>query len=412
MKNTHGDADDEHGESENANEDAAEHAHHGHIHHEPGLGIEMISPHARTKLTLAIQPMMRYGYNSLSNIDDTMDMTVRRARVGFDSELRHGAGLHIELQAKNMQLGFADLYGRWALDEHIEVNAGFLGAPGGLERDTNPLDLPFLERSTLASMTHDRELGIELVGHRDGQFWALSVTRDAPLGVGGDDPDFTPVLPPGVNLDVLNRSTTRWNQAARIGVAPSDEFATSIGWSLRFRPNDPDYGDPVFEPNGSIYVDPHPYEGTSVRIGADAARSQDHFRMLVEAAYRRDGTQLQIDPANGAQTDLDGHLWWTAGYLTIGWTPDGRYGRAVDGAPLQYGWELVARFEASKVKPVDAFGATFFNATLGWNWQATPQVRIQAEANFEAFGQFDQTLAMDNADAKRFYAQLWAIWRL
>ena len=406
-----GDGDGDGDEDEGQGEDADEHKHHGHVHHEPGLGLEWVASHARLRLGLAVQPLARYGHVSIPS-PDTMDTQVRRARVTFDAELVHGAGLRVDLQAKNEKLGIADLYGRWALDEHIEIQGGFLGAPGGLERDTNPFDLPFSERSSLASLTHDREIGLKLVGHQQGQFWMMSVTRDAPFGIGGDDPDIAPTYPPGTNPIVINRSVTKWNQAARIGVAPSDEFEASLGWTFRFRESAPDYGDPAYEPNGSVLLDAVPYRGTSIRLGADAAVSEQHFRLLVEAAYRRDGDALAYDGTSGLESTLPGHVWWTGGYTTIGWTPQGRYGRAVDGAPLQWGWELLARFEVLEVKPVEAFAATLFATTVGWNWVATPQIRIQADASLQSFGDFDQTRLMDNAGATRFYAELWATWRL
>jgi hypothetical protein len=220
------------------------------------------------------------------------------------------------------------------------------------------------------------------------------------------------MIPPGVDATTLTRSATKWNQAARIGTAPSDEFAASIGWSVRIRNSQPDYGDPVYEPMGTVILDGKPYRGTSVRIGADGALSQDKFRILAEAAYRRDGQELEFDGVSGLESRLPGHVWWAGGYLTAGVTPRGRYGRAVEGAPLQWGWEIVARVETLKVKPVDAFSATLIAETLGVNWVATPYFRLQGEATLEHFGDFDQTLMMDNAGATRFYAQLWASWRL
>ncbi|HEX7699573.1 MAG TPA: porin [Kofleriaceae bacterium] len=404
-------ASDSEDEDEGQGEDPDEHRHHGHTHHEPGLGLEWIASRARLRLGLVVQPMARYGHDSIPS-PDTMDLTIRRARVSFDAEVSHGTGFHLELQAKNLQVGFADLYGRWALDEHIEIQAGFLHAPGGLERDTSPFDLPFLERSSLASMTRDREVGLKLVGHQDFQFWQVSITRDAPLGIGGDDPDIAINYPRGVDPTTVQRSATTWNQAARVGTAPSDEFAAGLDWTLRIRNSQADYGDPAYAPGGSVFLDARPFRGTIVRIGADAAISESHFRVLMEASFRRDGQQLSYDGQSGIESRLPGHEWWTGGYLTVGWSPYGGYGRAVDGAPLQYGWELLGRFEAMRVKPVDAFGSTLYAETLGWNWVATRQIRIQLDATLQTFGEFDQTTMMDDAGATRFYGELWATWRL
>jgi len=161
-----------------------------------------------------------------------------------------------------------------------------------------------------------------------------------------------------------------------------------------------------------VFFDGRPYRGTSVRLGADAALTNDNFRFLAELGYRRDGQTLSIDGVSGHETELDGHLWWTGGYLVAGYTPHGRYGRAADGAPLQYGFEILARISAMKVKPVDAFSATLIEAVAGIDWAATPHFRLQADIAFQSFGAFAQTLAMENAGANRLRGELAAIWRL
>ena len=125
--------------------------------------------------------------------------------------------------------------------------------------------------------------------------------------------------------------------------------------------------------------------------------SERHFRVLMEAAFRRDGQQLSYDGVSGIESRLPGHEWWTGGYLTVGWSPRGGYGRAVDGAPLQWGWELLARFEAMKVKPVDAFSSTLYAETIGWNWVATRQIRIQLDATLAIV----RRLRSDDADGQR-----------
>jgi len=398
------------GEASSETEDANEHAHHGHIHHEPGKEIELVTPDARLRVGLAVEPLARYGHDSVLP-NDSVDLLVHRARLALDAELAHGVGLRLELGVHDNQLGINDAYGRWALDENLEIEAGYLGAPQGLERETYDLDLPFAERSVLASMTYDRELGVKIIGHQSTTFWAISATRNAPIGLGGDDPVFQPSYPPGITANGQLRSATSWNQAARIGVAPSDDFEASVNWTLRFR-GDPDLGDPAYEPDGTIFLDARPYKGTSERIGGDAALSEEHFRMLGEVMYRHDGDQLSIDPSTGEQTDLHGHEWWTGGYLTLGVSPDGRYGRAVDGAPLQWGWEILARFEAMQIKPADAFAAHYFGMTLGWDWVPTRQFRLQADVSLQSFGDFDHTMLGDNAGATRVYGQVFALWRM
>src|ERR1700733_8400565 len=43
------------GEASPETEDANEHAHHGHIHHEPGKELELVAPDARLRIGLAIE---------------------------------------------------------------------------------------------------------------------------------------------------------------------------------------------------------------------------------------------------------------------------------------------------------------------------------------------------------------------
>jgi hypothetical protein len=134
--------------------------------------------------------------------------------------------------------------------------------------------------------------------------------------------------------------------------------------------------------------------------------------VLAEVAYRRDGEELSIDPGTGEVTDLHGHEWWAGGYLTLGISPEGRYGPAVDGAPLQWGWELVTRVEAMQIKPIEVFAAHYYSWTLAWDWVPTRQLRIQAELMLEWFGDFDHTIAGDNAGATRVYGDVFALWRM
>ena len=95
-----------------------------------------------------------------------------------------------------------------------------------------------------------------------------------------------------------------------------------------------------------------------------------------------------------------------AGYLTIGWTPNGHYGPAIDNNPLRSGVEWINRFEVFEGSPgaVSNEAATFISATTGVNWQVWKQLRLQADV---AVQKYNNRAVAENAGAVREYVELW-----
>ncbi len=392
----------------------------GIINYKPGRYIEFrASKQTRVRLRLTVQPLARY--TNVSTLPDAqIDTLIRRARFGFHVKLSETTGLKWELQVKNMHLGLSNLYGEWAPGKRLQLVAGFIKAPGGLERDTYSFDEPFIERSVLAFFTYDHEMGVKLSGwtpHHE-QFWAAALTRNAPFGVDGGDPEDKPLYPANVEPDDITRSSSKFNSAGRVGIAPSDAIEASVNVGGRFRLDDkePDYGDRVAEPYDSSFVAARAWTGAMIHASADVALSQPHWRLMAEGGVRRDGQQLSVDLATGALTKLNGHMNAEMGYLVFGWTPNGHYGPAIENAALKDGWELVVRVEGARVKPVDiSRPITFVGVTTGFHYEVSPQLRLQADFGFQRYSSNAENTNVATAldsNSKRYLAQLWATWRL
>ncbi|MCX5743761.1 MAG: hypothetical protein NT062_14810 [Proteobacteria bacterium] len=384
------------------------------ITHKPGKYVEFrATDGSKYRLRLTVQPMMRFV--RVSTLPDlTVNSEIRRARLGFDARLARHVRLKWEIQIKNMHFGLSNLYGTYAPSKSVEIYAGLIKAPGGLERDSYSFNEPFIERSVVAGFTYDHEVGVKVVGKipETSLFYAGSLTRTAPFGVDGGDPEDKPVYPANVEPDDISLSSSKWNTNFRFGTAPSRHFETSISGGTRFRTDlaEPDFGDRVAEPYDSGFVEARPYYGVGFHVAADAALSEPHFRLMMEGGVRRDGQQLAIDLTTGAATKLDGNLNAEMGYLVFGWTPGGHYGKAEDNAELQDGWELVTSVEGARIKPVDVGQITFVGLTTGIHWEVTPSLRLQADFGYQKYSRTAEGTNVGGPD--REYFQLWGTWRI
>jgi hypothetical protein len=374
----------------------------------------------KVRMRMLLQPMMRYGHAS-GGADDTVDLILRRARLGFDANLPDHLGMRFELSVKNMHSEIHNMYVSWTPQKHLELQFGFIKAPGGLERDSFSFDQPFIERSVVTFLNYDHEVGLKVTQVLCGGLWrwAAAIARNPPPLEGGD-PEDTPAIPTGVEAEDLTRPASKWNASARLVATPGDHVATGVRTGVRLRPEEPDFGEIAVEPYDTTFLTNRPYRGLWTSASADLALAQRHWRMLAEGGFRRDGVQLAYPTGDiTSETELDGHLWAACGYLVFGFTPDGHYGPAVDAAPLEDGWEIVTRVQGSYVKPVDdpdpdAHGdaATLAMVEGGVHWEASQRLRLQADVAIEKFGNNDVTLLNENKNATRVWAQVWATVRL
>ncbi len=385
----------------------------------PGHWVKLhLGHHTALRMRLLLEPMLRFSQAFLPDgavaPDATVDLIVRRARLGFHADLKKHVAFRFEISVKNMHFEIHNMFATWEPNKHLELQFGFIKAPGGLERDTFSFDQPFIERSVMTFYNYDHEVGVMASGTStdDRVFWAAAVVRDPPPLPGGD-PEDSPQIPSGVEKEDLARAGSKWNASGRLGYTPGHAFEASIGAGTRLRLDEPDYGEIAVEPYDSTYLTNRPYRGVMWRVSGDVAVSQPHWKMTAEAGFRRDGKQLAYpDGTVASEVTLDGHLSSESASVVFGFTPDGEYGPATDAAPLLKGWELVTRLQGARIKPVDQGAATLVMGELGAHWQVTPQVRLQTDFAVEKFGKNDNTFLNENKGGTRLYAQTWAVFRL
>jgi hypothetical protein len=379
------------------------------VQYRSGRGLYLNADSASLRVRAAVQPMLRFATNS--NLPDAQAQWIlRRARFDLEARLPDALTLRFAIQAKNMHLGLSNLYGAWAPNEATELAVGYLKPPGGLERDAASFDEPFIERSVVAFLTYDKEVGAR-VRHTlgDGRSEvAFAVTRPAAFGTDGGDPEDAPSttgtgLPAGVDPEDLLNGAGNFDFNGRYVFAPSDRFATGISAGARLRP-DGALGDRLAEPYDTQIYGAVPYKGLSSHVAADAAVASTHLRVLAEGGYRRDGAALD--------SLASGHTATSLGYVTFGFTPGGHYEAARDGAVLREGWEIITRVEGAHLVPPSGLGSatTWWSATSGVHWEATRALRLQADVAYEHFDRY--ATGTNNAGAHRMFFQLWSTFRL
>jgi hypothetical protein len=386
------------------------------IVHVPGHGVTFVDGDgSRYRMRMAIAPMMRFVHESTVS-DDSLILTIRRARLSFDTHLPYDLRTRFDLQIKNTGLTFRQIYGAWAPSRSFQLYVGLIKPPGGLEMDNSIFEEPFTDRSVLAGMftKEYHELGAKAEGWfgRSKWFYGISLTRVAPsIEPISDEPEDKLKVPATAEAEDVLNAPGKWNTAGRIGVAPSKHVETSVSWQLRFRGEyeEPDYGETFAEPYEALLVSQRPYYGVSAHVKGDAAWTRRHFRFMGAVGYRRDGQQLQVDFTTGKQTKLPGHLEIEAAQLTFGYAPFGNYGAARRNAPLLDGWEILTRLEGARIKPVDIDQVLYMGVYAGINWQVHPELRIQLDYAFELF---NENAEGGQANAKRHLVNLWAVFRI
>jgi hypothetical protein len=376
------------------------------IHYREGAGISIEDGDTRMTMRFYVQPMIRYTKNSLLG-DAQSDWIVRRARMDTEARLPNSLRLRFAVQAKNMHWGLNSIYGQWDPDSRTQVVFGYMKPPGGLERDSSSFDEPFIERSVVAFLTYDKEVGVRVRRDfaNDKAQWAFAASKPATFGTDGGDPEDVPQttnLPPGIEPEDLERGGGRVDFNGRVMVAPRHQFAAGIGGGLRMR-DEGDLGDRMAEPYDAQIFGARFYHGNSAHVSGDVAASTTHVRVMAEAGYRHDGPTLE--------PNASGRLTATLGYVTVGVTPHGSYGRARDNAPLLKGWEIITRTEAARVVPPIGTGqaSTWWSVTSGFHREVSPAFRLQFDVAFE---HFDKHAESENTNGNRVIPQFWCTWRL
>jgi len=386
--------------------------------YKPGRWLTFKLPHkTHLKFRLILEPMFRYSHRIPPNgvlTDDSVDMFIRRGRAGFQVDAPNDLGFRFEISVKNMHFEIHNMFAYWKPRWNMELQFGFIKAPGGLERDTFSFDEEFIERSVITFYNRDHEVGAKLEGTNCDKTlrYAAAITRDPPPLPGGD-PEDTPQVPTGVEEEDIARAASKWAAEGRVAYVPSKAFEVSVNVGTRLRMDEPDFGEIAVEPYDSTFLTNRPYRGVFLRASADVGISQPHWKLTAEAAFRRDGKQLAYpDGTFASEMTLDGHLTAEAAYLIFGWTPNGEWGPAYDAAPLKKGWALVTRLMAERIKPVDQPAATFGSVEVAWHYEVNKHLRVQLDAAVQKFGKYDFTLLNENLDMIRLYGEAWAELRL
>lgn len=369
------------------------------VKYKPGKGVDFKADDFRLRFEMFVQPVARLTGSSAGPLQ--AEVLLRRVRLAFDGRAPGGFKSKIELQIKNDHVGLGSIYGAWQLDDKsLEIVAGYTKPPGGLERDSSTFDLPTAERSVVAYLTYDKEIGVKAKGVVGDFRYGLFLSRPAPAGIDGGDPEDTsqPADPEDAARVLL--SPYRWDVTAGGAWTPSETLEVGLNGGVRIRP-DGDFGDRLAEPFDASVFGAHPYRGTGFHVGADAALVAGSFKGLVEGGFRQDGAAS--DPQ--AVGNLDAVL----GYLVLGWTPNGHYGPAIDSAPLEDGWELFTRIEGAHLTPAqnDGKAGTWLSGLVGAHWEVAPQLRLQSDLAYEVFD--ENTL---HANDRLIYFEIWATFRL
>src|SRR6185295_4433981 len=138
--------------------------------------------HVELRFRLYLEPMYRYSHvippSGTPAPDDQVDWFIRRGRFGFDvSNSETGLGFRFEQSVKNMHSEIHNMFGYWKLPgRKLELQVGFIKAPGGLERDTFSFEEEFIERSVITYYNRDHEVGVKLEGASCDErwFWAAA----------------------------------------------------------------------------------------------------------------------------------------------------------------------------------------------------------------------------------------------
>lgn len=355
---------------------------HPSVEYEPGEGIRLRARDGDAKLTLSgmVQPLIRLRSTGPG---DAVEAEIARARLEVHARLPHGIGAELDLGFDGGEFELRDAFGEWSPGEFLVVQVGRFRPPSGLERETSVRDQPFVERSGVASLASDREIGVSVGGDlpRVPVSWRVAVMR------GPRDEDFDGAR----NVDVL----------ARVVAAPDDRFAASVRGGVLFRPDGAE-GIEGEDPFGEEYFGGRDHVGTAQQLGADVCLALPRFRLLAEVAVLREGL---------SEGTVSGHVLAVGGYALAGLSPFGERDEAEDAGALRRGLEIVGRVEALRFAPAPGDGepATLFGIAAGVLGLPAPPVRLGAEVWYGIHGEHNEE---ESAGARRLVLQLSAMFRL
>ena len=316
---------------------------------------------------------------------------------------------------KNLHLGFTHFYGSWSPSKDLEVDVGFIKPPGNIERKVNVWETPWIERGVVSAwVSIARVMGVMVTGTSADRTWfyQAAISKAVPRGLdGAESEDQPPPRAGAIDADDAIKGAGQMNFDGRLEWDPNKDLAVGIFGGVRFR-DDGDPGDNVPEPFDTPIAIAHQYIGVMVHGGLDLVVRQPHWRLVAEAAGRRDGEAADL---NDDGTRATGNQYGLLGDLTVGYTPNGKYAAANKYAYLKKGWEILTRVNVARIvqpgnEPAGFGGvARFAGVEAGWAYQVHKQLKLQVDASYQWFG---SDAFGKNAGSQRVWGEVWAIWKL
>ncbi|MEE8469344.1 MAG: porin [Planctomycetota bacterium] len=311
----------------------------------------------------------------VGSFDDDLDPAVlsgqewRRVRLLIKGEIGEHLGFRAQWDFSDSKARLLDLYFDWRTFPLGVVRLGHFREPLGLESQTSPTYLTFLERSgPTDALTFGRNRGVQLSERTARTSWAVGVFREA-------DAVFPDEL--GDNLAVTARGT--WLPVWR------DEGAqlVHLGLGLSYRDTSADPVTIRARPESHLLdrlVDTGPLHADHVHLAAlEAAWVRGPFSLQAELSF------ANLEPQGGGQALMRG------GYVQGSWFPTGEH-RAYNSRRNSFGridvlhpvigegshgaWELAARWSQTDLDDGDVAGGVMQNVTLGVNWYLTSLTRV------------------------------------
>ncbi|HWU91507.1 MAG TPA: hypothetical protein VN253_29770, partial [Kofleriaceae bacterium] len=380
------------------------------IEYEPRRGITIRSGKTRVRLFLGVETVLLYGHCSgpMCESSDLATMHVRRARLALEAKLKHHLSIDFALQVKNEILVLKKASFSWKHD-HLTLTAGFLKPPGGIERDASTWIKPFPERSVVANFKQDRVTG--LMASRWVADHKVRLQGAAGRPPAGNFDAFEPedvVLPPAsVEPEDLTHDPANWDLFATAAYVPSDSFELGLNATTHIAP-DAGKGPNFAEPYETKIAKPVYFKGAVLAGGADVSWHGANVRASAEIVGFKSGETIPHTDAMGIPLEPTRAKRGVAGYAVLGFTPNGKYGPAIQNSPLLEGYQFLLRGEFLTVSPGGDGQANstarFGSVTGGIEWQAEKQLRLQFDV---AVQKYNEAVDPANHNAWRVYTELW-----
>ena len=311
----------------------------------------------------------------VGSFDDDLDPAVlsdqewRRVRLLVRGAIGEHLGFRAHWDFSDSKGQLVDLWVDWRTFPLGEVRLGYFREPLGLESQTSPTYLIFLERSgPTDALTFGRNRGVQLSDRSTRTSWAVGVFRRA-------DEVFPDEL--SDNKAITARGT--WLPVWR------DEGAqlVHLGLGLSYRDTSAD----------PVRVNARPESHLLDDLVDTGQLDADHVHLAsFEAACVRGPVSLQGE-LSFANLDLlgGGQALMRGGYMQGSWFPTGEhrgynprrnsFGRIdvrhpVIGEGSHGAWELAARWSRTDLDDGDVTGGVMQNVTLGVNWYLNPLTRV------------------------------------